>query len=143
MRNDRSFPALIRRSFRLFSSIIHPFERIARREEIVAVAVVVEIRSVADRFLGITFFVLDELCATFYLSRLSLNTVQTSDLVFFLDFSPFSFLFPLTLSLLEKNSIVTSSVFVPLSFSLYPPFEFLSKSRSLVRIGRLVMRYES
>lgn len=143
MRNDRSFPALIRRSFRLFSSIIHPFERIARREEIVAVAVVVEIRSVVDRFLGITFFVLDELCATFYLSRLSLNTVQTSDLVFFLDFSPFSFLFPLTLSLLEKNSIVTSSVFVPLSFSLYPPFEFLSKSRSLVRIGRLVMRYES
>lgn len=143
MRNDRSFPALIRRSFRLFSSIIHPFERIARREEIVTVAVVVEIRSVADRFLGITFFVLDELCATFYLSRLSLNTVQTSDLVFFLDFSPFSFLFPLTLSLLEKNSIVTSSVFVPLSFSLYPPFEFLSKSRSLVRIGRLVMRYES
>lgn len=143
MRNDRSFPALIRRSFRLFSSIIHPFERIARREEIVAVAVVVEIRSVAHRFLGITFFVLDELCATFYLSRLSLNTVQTSDLVFFLDFSPFSFLFPLTLSLLEKNSIVTSSVFVPLSFSLYPPFEFLSKSRSLVRIGRLVMRYES
>lgn len=143
MRNDRSFPALIRRSFRLFSSIIHPFERIARREEIVAVAVAVEIRSVADRFLGITFFVLDELCATFYLSRLSLNTVQTSDLVFFLDFSPFSFLFPLTLSLLEKNSIVTSSVFVPLSFSLYPPFEFLSKSRSLVRIGRLVMRYES
>lgn len=75
MRNDRSFPALIRRSFRLFSSIIHPFERIARREEIVAVAVVVEIRSVAHRFLGITFFVLDELCATFYLSRLSLNTV--------------------------------------------------------------------
>lgn len=143
MRNDRSFPALIRRSFRLFSSIIHPFERIARREDIVAVAVVVEIRSVADRFLGITFFVLDELCATFYLSRLSLNTVQTPDLVFFLDFSPFSFLFPLTLSLLEKNSIVTSSVFVPLSFSLYPPFEFLSKSRSLVRIGRLVMRYES
>lgn len=143
MRNDRSFPALIRRSFRLFSSIIHPFERIARREEIVAVAVVVEIRSVADRFLGITFFVLDELCATFYLSRLSLNTVQTSDLVFFLDFFPFSFFFPLTLSLLEKNSIVTSSVFVPLSFSLYPPFEFLSKSRSLVRIGRLVMRYES
>lgn len=143
MRNDRSFLALIRRSFRLFSSIIHPFERIARREEIVAVAVVVEIRSVADRFLGITFFVLDELCATFYLSRLSLNTVQTPDLVFFLDFSPFSFLFPLTLSLLEKNSIVTSSVFVPLSFSLYPPFEFLSKSRSLVRIGRLVMRYES
>lgn len=143
MRNDRSFPALIRRSFRLFSSIIHPFERIARREEIVAVAVAVEIRSVADRFLGITFFVLDELCATFYLSRLSLNTVQTPDLVFFLDFSPFSFLFPLTLSLLEKNSIVTSSVFVPLSFSLYPPFEFLSKSRSLVRIGRLVMRYES
>lgn len=143
MRNDRSFPALIRRSFRLFSSIIHPFERIARREEIVAVAVVVEIRSVADRFLGITFFVLDELCATFYLFRLSLNTVQTPDLVFFLDFSPFSFLFPLTLSLLEKNSIVTSSVFVPLSFSLYPPFEFLSKSRSLVRIGRLVMRYES
>lgn len=143
MRNDRSFPALIRRSFRLFSSIIHPFERIARREEIVAVAVVVEIRSVAHRFLGITFFVLDELCATFYLSRLSLNTVQTPDLVFFLDFSPFSFLFPLTLSLLEKNSIVTSSVFVPLSFSLYPPFEFLSKSRSLVRIGRLVMRYES
>lgn len=143
MRNDRSFPALIRRSFRLFSSIIHPFERIARREEIVAVAVVVEIRSVVDRFLGITFFVLDELCATFYLSRLSLNTVQTPDLVFFLDFSPFSFLFPLTLSLLEKNSIVTSSVFVPLSFSLYPPFEFLSKSRSLVRIGRLVMRYES
>lgn len=143
MRNDRSFPALIRRSFRLFSSIIHPFERIARREEIVAVAVVVEIRSVADRFLGITFFVLDELCATFYLSRLSLNTVQTPDLVFFLDFSPFSFLFPLILSLLEKNSIVTSSVFVPLSFSLYPPFEFLSKSRSLVRIGRLVMRYES
>lgn len=143
MRNDRSFPALIRRSFRLFSSIIHPFERIARREEIVAVAVVVEIRSVADRFLGITFFVLDELCATFYLSRLFLNTVQTPNLVFFLDFSPFSFLFPLTLSLLEKNSIVTSSVFVPLSFSLYPPFEFLSKSRSLVRIGRLVMRYES
>lgn len=143
MRNDRSFPALIRRSFRLFSSIIHPFERIARREEIVAVAVVVEIRSVADRFLGITFFVLDELCATFYLSRLSLNTVQTPDLVFFLDFSPFSFFFPLALSLLEKNSIVTSSVFVPLSFSLYPPFEFLSKSRSLVRIGRLVMRYES
>lgn len=143
MRNDRSFPALIRRSFRLFSSIIHPFERIARREEIVAVAVVVEIRSVADRFLGITFFVLDELCATFYLSRLSLNTVQTPDLVFFLDFSPFSFFFLLTLSLLEKNSIVTSSVFVPLSFSLYPPFEFLSKSRSLVRIGRLVMRYES
>lgn len=143
MRNDRSFPALIRRSFRLFSSIIHPFERIARREEIVAVAVVVEIRSVADRFLGITFFVLDELCATFYLSRLSLNTVQTSDLVFFLDFFPFSFFFSLTLSLLEKNSIVTSSVFVPLSFSLYPPFEFLSKSRSLVRIGRLVMRYES
>lgn len=143
MRNDRSFPALIRRSFRLFSSIIHPFERIARREEIVAVAVVVEIRSVADRFLGITFFVLDELCATFYLSRLSLNTVQTPDLVFFLDFSPFSFFFSLTLSLLEKNSIVTSSVFVPLSFSLYPPFEFLSKSRSLVRIGRLVMRYES
>lgn len=141
MRNDRSFPALIRRSFRLFSSIIHPFERIARREEIVAVAVVVEIRSVAHRFLGITFFVLDELCATFYPSRL--NTVQTPDLVFFLDFSPFSFLFPLTLSLLEKNSIVTSSVFVPLSFSLYPPFEFLSKSRSLVRIGRLVMRYES
>lgn len=128
MRNDRSFPALIRRSFRLFSSIIHPFERIARREEIVAVAVVVEIRSVADRFLGITFFVLDELCATFYLSRLSLNTVQTPDLVFFLDFSPFSFFFSLTLSLLEKNSIVTSSVFVPLSFSLYPPFEFLSKS---------------
>lgn len=143
MRNDRSFPALIRRSFRLFSSIIHPFERIARREEIVAVAVVVEIRSVADRFLGITFFVLDELCATFYLSRLSLNTVQTPDLVFFLDFFPFSFFFSLTLSLLEKNSIVTSSVFVPLSFSLYPPFEFLSKSRSLVRIGRLVMRYES
>lgn len=143
MRNDRSFPALIRRSFRLFSSIIHPFERIARREDIVAVAVVVEIRSVADRFLGITFFVLDELCATFYLSRLSLNTVQTPDLVFFLDFSPFSFFFSLTLSLLEKNSIVTSSVFVPLSFSLYPPFEFLSKSRSLVRIGRLVMRYES
>lgn len=143
MRNDRSFPALIRRSFRLFSSIIHPFERIARREEIVAVAVVVEIRSVAHRFLGITFFVLDKLCATFYLSRLSLNTVQTPDLVFFLDFSPFSFFFPLTLSLLEKNSIVTSSVFVPLSFSLYPPFEFLSKSRSLVRIGRLVMRYES
>lgn len=143
MRNDRSFPALIRRSFRLFSSIIHPFERIARREEIVAVAVVVEIRSVADRFLGITFFVLDELCATFYLSRLSLNTVQTPDLVFFLDFSPFSFFFSLTLSLLEKNSIVTSSVFVPLSFSLYPPFEFLSKSRSLIRIGRLVMRYES
>lgn len=141
MRNDRSFPALIRRSFRLFSSIIHPFERIARREDIVAVAVVVEIRSVADRFLGITFFVLDELCATFYPSRL--NTVQTPDLVFFLDFFPFSFFFPLTLSLLEKNSIVTSSVFVPLSFSLYPPFEFLSKSRSLVRIGRLVMRYES
>lgn len=141
MRNDRSFPALIRRSFRLFSSIIHPFERIARREEIVAVAVVVEIRSVAHRFLGITFFVLDELCATFYPSRL--NTVQTPDLVFFLDFSPFSFFFPLTLSLLEKNSIVTSSVFVPLSFSFYPPFEFFSKSRSLVRIGRLVMRYES
>lgn len=64
------------------SSIIRPFERIARRDEIVAVivavlivvfvVVVVEtgIRSVADRFLGITFFVLDELCATFYLSCL-------------------------------------------------------------------------
>lgn len=63
------------------SSIIRPFERIARRDEIVAVTVavlivfvvvVVEtgIRSVADRFLGITFFVLDELCATFYLSCL-------------------------------------------------------------------------